>query len=99
MHCITIVELYYQDLRIPECGMLWVAATIGWAKPTKLKDATPEQKTVKIEKELQFIRWEDFIISWAQHTSKRLSMHLNSTFAENKNKTSTTKNSANVCST
>ena len=79
---ITIAKQFYPDLKIQECGMRWEAATKKWIKIMRLKDALLEPKAVKIDKVLQFIKWENFIILWAQNFNLKQFMHLNQTLRE-----------------
>jgi hypothetical protein len=76
MHFIIIVELFYLDLKILECGMLWVVVTKKWVKIIKLEDAIKGHKIVKIDKVLLSIRWESCIMLWDLPTSRKLCMLL-----------------------
>ena len=77
MPYITIQELSFLGQKIQECGTRWDAVMKRWAKEMKPKDAIQEPKTVKIDKESLFTRWESFIIQWALNTSKKQSTHSN----------------------
>lgn len=51
MHSIIIVKLYYPDLRIVECGMLWAVAIRKWKKSMRHKDVLSEPKIPKTDRE------------------------------------------------
>lgn len=61
MPFITTVKLSFQGPKILECGTQWVVVIKKWTKITKHKDVTLEPKAAKIEKELRFTKWENFI--------------------------------------
>ena len=77
MPSIIIVELFSQDPKIQECGMLWDAAMIRWEKEMRLIDAMEEHRTAKIDRVLQFIKWENYTMQWVQPTNRKLFTHSN----------------------
>ena len=77
MHSIITAELFSQDLKIQECGMLWGAAMTRWEKEMRLTDAMEEHRTARIGRVSQFIKWENFIMQWVLPTNRRQFMHSN----------------------
>jgi hypothetical protein len=62
MRFIIIAEQYYRDQKIRECGMQWEVAIKKWEKIIKHKDVMLELRIQRTEKELLFIKWENYII-------------------------------------
>lgn len=69
MPYITLVELYYQDLKMLECGMRWGAATKKLENRRRLRNVMRGQNAQKIEKGLLYIKWQNYIIQWVLNLS------------------------------
>lgn len=68
---ITSAGQFYQGLKMPECGTQWEAVIKRLEKQLKLINAIREPNAPKIDKELQFIKWQSFIIPWGLNSSKK----------------------------
>lgn len=62
---ITLAELFCQDQKMQECGMLWEVAMKKLERQSKPKNVMKELNVRKIDRELQYIKWQNYIIQWA----------------------------------
>lgn len=74
MHCIILVERFFLDQRMLECGMRWVAVIRKSVKLQKHINVMSEQKIRKINKELQSTKWQDCITQWVLNSNSKPSM-------------------------
>ena len=73
---IILVELCYPGRKILGCGMRWDHATRGLGNLQRLTNVINVHNLQKIDKELRFIRWGNYIIQWAHNLKRKLWMHL-----------------------
>lgn len=66
---ITSAEQFCRDRRMQECGTPWEAVMKRSAKPQKPKNVTKELNVLKIGKESQSIKWQNFTIQWDQNSN------------------------------
>lgn len=69
MPFITLVGLFYLDLKMQECGMRWVVVIKRLEKRLKLKNVMKGQNVPKTDKESQFIKWQNCITQWDHNSN------------------------------
>jgi hypothetical protein len=73
----TTAKQFCPDPKIRGCGMRWEAVIKKCRRTTKLRGVMLELKVRKIEKELRFIKWEDYTILWALNFNSKQFMPFN----------------------